>query len=298
MIMSDNNHKDNHKDNQNSLYNNWIEESNDITIEDIIKTLLMEYKLDFNSLINKINMTKNIDELYKQYEVININKATSNSTTNSSSDYAFDNKNNNSGRLLTFINENDIDNDIKNSYIFNDRAVTFNTNIYIKNILGSYHYEKDKILKQFGYDCPRSTIKINNKKINGLNDMINNLDSVKDIKINDNCIKTLDILIIMLCNQSSFAFTYCLLQKLYGKNDNSLIISSHKTKKMVNVNITKDEISIILTSDFALINTKNDEKIINKFDTEMHLTIINKNNKFTKINRLDSLFTDGFLFWK
>jgi len=119
---------------------------------------------------------------------------------------------------------------------FDDNIILFETTNYLKNILQSYKYNESKIMYQLELDFKRTSISVNNIHINDMQLLTRIFHSYDNYVLYD---VRLDLIFIMLCLQSSFAFPYELLQKTYvdalifsNYTDIQIHIDEHKNVNM------------------------------------------------------------------
>jgi len=169
-------------------------------------------------------------------------------------------------KYISYIKENKIDDHIPSIKLqLNDlNCLTFDTNVYINEIYKTYKFDVENIKKQFLVDAMRMNIIINNKPISSFNDFGKNLHWFKNIKI-----ENLYNLTMMLCNQSSYGFSYELMHKLHY-NENCLITNT-STNRQLHINTTDDNLMITLEHDLCVMNSFNN-KIIKKINIVVYIT--------------------------
>lgn len=154
-------------------------------------------------------------------------------------------------KLLDNINDDLIDNYIKNNQVeLENNTLTFDTKYFIKKNLDSYKNNLQNIYSQFDVDFPRTSIYYNNI-------LVTSLDDFEDLKQSNIVYENYNFMniIMLLCNQSSYATPYYLLCKLYCK-DNLALCDDHRNRR---INIYCDDyyknLNIVLEGQFRLIDT-------------------------------------------
>lgn len=202
------------------------------------------------------------------------------------------------------INENVIINDYviitnKSEYIINEdddmqsniiniinktNIISFDTDIYLDKILKSYR-NIDNIWHQFSLDYPRTKVYLDNVLTckDNIMEFVNNFRKM-DTMIDYMCLTVCDI-IIMLLNQSSWAFVYMFLVYYYS----DYVVTNLNSNRYIRID-TCDNVKLKFVANFALIdiNTNNHIKTIETIlDIETNIYIDNykyylKSNKVFK----------------
>lgn len=163
---------------------------------------------------------------------------------------------------LDNINDDMIDLYLKNKNIENN-TITFNSEYYIEKNINSYKKSETKIYDQFCVDFPRTTVYYNTYEIQSIEKFNYYLDGLRKSNIIYKNINVVDI-IIMLCNQSTYASPYYFIHKLYGTD--KLVVCSDSNNRSINIYYDDyyKNMNIILEGQFKLINTETTkvEKII------------------------------------
>lgn len=180
--------------------------------------------------------------------------------------------------IYKFDSDNEIKNDINNDIEIGSFFSYFEMDGYIKNILKSYTND-DNILTQFKKDYPRQSVKLNGIKYD-INEFCDKLDYLLDNKtkiMNVSC----NLLIKLLCCQSSFCFPYkILIQKYKLNNDNRILVcnSQYLNSLCVDIEIKNDNIIIELKNILCI---KNIESNINTHKINSLILIeLNKKNNY------------------
>ncbi len=154
----------------------------------------------------------------------------------------------------------------------------FNTEIYMFEIFKSYSFKCSRILRQFTLDLPRSHIMLNNKNIRSVGSFKNILKQYQksSIKINRYNISIPHVL-TMLCNQSSYALPYMVLQKIYQDEKNDIFVLNSYRRRVINLVVNKDNINYNIDAEFVIKNVKEDS-ILNTIRIKIFITF-NRCNK-------------------
>lgn len=163
---------------------------------------------------------------------------------------------------------------------FGKRIIFFNTESFISKILISYKNNTKNVLEQFNKDLPRGEVYLNNKR---LYDYDESLELFKKYNLYKYDNIALDSLLIMLCCQSSFAFPYLLMLKLYNDYEKNYYVVSNKTKVCI-----FDKGNNITVQLYGIFNLKSviDDKILKKITTVTQIDVYlnNKNVNLIKFS--------------
>ena len=172
--------------------------------------------------------------------------------------------------------------------------VLFSIDKYIENILDSYKYHEGRILAQFKADFPRNSFFFNHKRFLDEKLLMEKFNDLSNYSINLDEIKLkFSLLLLLLCNQSSLAFPYLLIYKLYAEKDPTLMIQSLPTNRNVEFIIENNIIDITLNLDLGI--KKIDE---NKVLKKIHLKLYMQFYQNEQINEMDILSPKyGVLEW-
>jgi hypothetical protein len=158
----------------------------------------------------------------------------------------------------------------------NDTYVSyFDMEEYIYDLQKSYNNDNLKIKDQFQKDYNRQNITLNGHKYNDQNIFISemkyNLSNYINNKMNN---ISYDMIIILLCCQSSFYLPYQLLLNLYEINDNSdkALVCDSKNKLGTNINIWINDLKIVIELNTHLY-IKNISSFKNTHKIKISLTI-------------------------
>ena len=94
-------------------------------------------------------------------------------------------------------------------------SITFNSLIYLKEILKSYK-NIDDIYYQFNLDCNRTNIEVNNNRINDIGDFRTHLGWLQNVSFTNDKLNNIYDYLVMLTLQSSYYFPYATLHKLHS----------------------------------------------------------------------------------
>lgn len=187
---------------------------------------------------------------------------------------------------IPFINVADYDSiHIKNP-INNDGVVFFNTHDFIYKNLHSYKFKLDEAWTQFKLDFSRQKIMVDGKKCKEINDLISFLlkfdvfkyKIIKDVEVE------IWLILMMLCNQSSYYLPFMYMKSMYDDNKNQINVLDSKSERIIAFT-TKDKLEITFKTTFNVINIFN-EKLEKSIDIEMNIRtgLILKNDKAEQVN--------------
>jgi len=146
----------------------------------------------------------------------------------------------------------------------------FNLKVYLFKIVESYDRSKRKIYEQYKLDFPRGQIFYNNMEIKKPKELLNKLEKYRKNKIKTNKkYFSVSTLVIMLCNQSSYAFPYTLMHHIYSNYEKSIFIQSMPTNRYVKIKEESEKekeketeenkfLSLELSVDFGIKNLDDD----------------------------------------
>lgn len=148
----------------------------------------------------------------------------------------------------------------KNNY---DYIFSFNTEKYLIEIINSYS-NSTNIQNQFKLDYDRHKIILNGYKYNHdkFKYYLKHYLSLYKFNQLHICTLPIELFIIMLCCQSSFAFPYQELVNLYSINENNnIVLCSSKKGTVIDININEKNINIELQTNLQIININNNDII-------------------------------------
>jgi len=198
--------------------------------------------------------------------------------------------------------------DISESGLLNDNItintdnnmIMFKISLYLQKIMESYQYMHKNIIQQYFVDAPRTELYYNYDQVTDINEYINKLLKFRsyDTTINNNKYPLVDI-IIMLCNQSSYAFPFLLMNKIYNNGTQYVFSGPTKinivdeentnTNGVITKNKTNKHLEILMNVNFHIKDISNNTNV-NSISVDIILnTKLNKNNveifnKFGMIN--------------
>lgn len=176
--------------------------------------------------------------------------------------------------IFTTIDENNIPTNIN----MDDRLIMFDANTFITRIYESYSLNINKIYFQHKMDFHRSIVNYNNHKIIDGNRLLQNIDKYKKYKIKlSNVELTLKDLIVTLCTQASFAFSFSLMVNLYNDIDKGHHVNSKKV--IYNIDELDNNIYIKLQTVYELKDIYND-KVIAIIRTSTNIDILFEFNTY------------------
>lgn len=191
-----------------------------------------------------------INELIKEYETITFNDTT------------FD--------------EELIDVDLFSESNIKNKMVFFDVDKYLEKIFKSYKFNIDRAKCQFDMDFPRSRLFFNKVKYikkNSILNIFNKFSKYKTIICNHEL--SLTQILITLCTQASFAFSFILMSELYNDNEKQIFVTSNDIK--YNILNQKKLLEIRLDATYNIKKTTED-KNLSKIKITTDIQIILKEN--------------------
>ena len=230
----------------------------------------------YNKLYNELNnniIEKDLNKIIEEYQVVDIDDV---DNIYLDSDYV----------IINYVEEDKLDDHIETlGYnIVRDSILAFNTQIYLKEILKSYHYKAEEIWYQFDLDCSRCKLYLDDDVITNSSDLKLKLDQFKNNIITiDNTNFNILTIIAMLCNQSSYAFPYVLCHKILSDIKKNIFISNLSSNRYVKIKIKESSIDISIEADFGLRDIEKN-KVISKINIILliSMNIVDGNYVFNK----------------
>lgn len=177
--------------------------------------------------------------------------------------------------------------------------ILFNNLSYFMKILQSYKYDKDTIIQQFKLDLPRNEIWIDSNIVSDFElfqEKISQTEKI-NLKFNNNKKLQLNHLIMMICNQSTYAFPYYLMHKLYSSTQDSLAVTDLSENRFVKILNKSESISFQIGIDFG-IKFINENKLINKIHIDLFIdTDIFKMNECQEFDFNNFIVKYGIIRW-
>jgi len=175
---------------------------------------------------------------------------------------------------IDIVNENEI-NDSK----INGHIILFDIQQFLEKIAISYNFNLYTITQQYKSDFDRSTVYFNNDLIKNHSLVFNQLIKYAYHKINlYGNILGLDTVILMICTQASFVFSFTLMHKLYSNIQSGQFVTSNKVKYYINIQ-KNDTIDIKLDATYGIKNINNG-KVIGNINVITDINIVFKNKKY------------------
>lgn len=157
------------------------------------------------------------------------------------------------------------DSDNNDNNTINKNIIVFNIIPYLNRIYDSLN-NGNKITDQFSLDFYRSELYFNKKYIRNIEYFLKYIKQKYNKETNYNNM-TLDSIIKMLCNQSAFAFPFTIMNKIYGRPDKGIYVTSNSIQYFIYDNKDKN-----IT--FELVGTFNIKNIhINKVIFSVKTTV-------------------------
>lgn len=175
---------------------------------------------------------------------------------------------------IDIVNEHEIHNNE-----INGQLILFDVQQYLEKIAISYNFNLNNIIQQYKSDFDRSTVYFNNDLIKDNKYIIDQLLKYAYYKINLYGRQLgLDIIILMICTQASFVFSFTLMHKLYSNIHSGQFVTSDKVRYYINVQ-NNNTIDIKLDASYNIKNINNG-KIINNVNVITNINIVYKNKRY------------------
>jgi hypothetical protein len=206
--------------------------------------------------------------------------------------------------IINYIKEDNIDSYLDSIHYDIDNknnVVAFDQEEYMREILKSYQYNVNKILDQFEVDFPRNRVYYNNRRYKNENYLKYEFAKFDGL-IFEMDGHSFDFLIILelLCNQSSYAFPYLLMHKLYSDESDSLMVAGLHSGRKIKINTDNGILSISMKAEFGLKKLPSG-RIMSKLRINQVIgtnLVVNKEGNFSLKDRSKNIFTDyGMLYW-
>lgn len=175
---------------------------------------------------------------------------------------------------IDIVNENEIyDSNISG------KIILFDVQQFLEKIAISYNFNLYTIIQQYKSDFNRSTVYFNNDLIKDHSYVMNQLLKYAYYKINlYNNVVGLDTVILMICTQASFVFSFTLMHKLYSNIQSGMFVTSNKVKYNITIQ-NNGTIDIKLDADYNIKNVNNGA-INTVINVVTDINIVNKNKKY------------------
>ncbi|ARF11294.1 hypothetical protein Klosneuvirus_1_151 [Klosneuvirus KNV1] len=159
------------------------------------------------------------------------------------------------------------------------RIILFDIQQFLEKIAISYNFNLYSIIQQYKSDFDRSTVYFNNDLIKDNSYVMDQLLKYAYYKINlYGKVLGLDTIILMICTQASFVFSFTLMHKLYSNVQSGMFVTSNKVKYNINIQ-NNGTIDIKLDADYNIKNVNNGT-INNVINVVTDINIVNKNKKY------------------
>lgn len=175
---------------------------------------------------------------------------------------------------IDIINENDVSDSTINGHI-----ILFDVQQFLEKIAISYNFNLYAIVQQYKSDFDRSTVYFNNDLMTKNSYLMDQLLKYAYYRINlYKHILGLDTVIMMICTQASFVFSFVLMNKLYSNIDTGHFVTSNNVKYDINIQ-NNNTIDIKLDATYNIKNINNGvvKKSIN---VVTDINFVNKNKKY------------------
>ncbi len=242
----------------------------------------------YNRLHKRLRKSGSINDIIDDFEILDRD------SLDNDQDYA----------IINYIKEDDIDSYLESvEYDIDSKnnIVAFDQETFMREILKSYNYNVNRILEQYDVDFPRNRIYFNNRRYTD-DDYLKYKFKVFDrLRYNIDGID-FDFLIILqlLCNQSSYAFSYSLMHKLYSNECKQLMVTGLHSGRKIKINTDDGTLSISMKADFGIKQlpigrTISKLRINQVIGTNL---VIKENGDFDVKDGCKNIFTDyGMLHW-
>jgi len=204
----------------------------------------------------------------KKYNIVDdyrdLNKSLLNASTMKTEDYVD----------IDIVNENELNDSKVHGHI-----ILFDIQQFLEKIAISYNFNLYSITQQYKSDFDRSTVYFNNDLIKNNSYVMDQLLKFAYYKINlYGKVLGLDTVILMICTQASFVFSFTLMHKLYSNVQSGMFVTSNKVKYNINIQ-NNGTIDIKLDADYNIKNVNNGT-INNVINVVTDINIVNKNKKY------------------
>ena len=176
--------------------------------------------------------------------------------------------------LISSMSENNLSTKIEHA--ISNKMAMFDINQYLDKIAETFNYNPNKILEQFTLDFHRSELYFEGKSIRNQEFFISTIKNKFDYETNYHNMKMYDM-ILMLCNQASFAFPFVIINNIYSNYKKGIFVVSNNIKYLISTN--NEDLYIELAGTFNIKNI-NTNKIKGKIDINTKIDLNFKNNKY------------------
>ena len=166
-------------------------------------------------------------------------------------------------------------------------SVTFDNLIFLDEIIKSYK-SIDNIYNQFDLDCNRTNIEINNNKITNIKQFEENIGCTQHIKFSNDSLNNLYEYLVMITLQSSYAFPYIFLHKLYCENKGYIMASNLSTNRNIHINTFTEYLQILIECDLEIKNYK-ENITLKKINVTLYLKSKYTMKQFNEIDTITSI---------
>lgn len=240
----------------------------------------------YDRLHKRLKKTGSINDIIDDFEVLDRDSL--------DSDYA----------IINYIKEDNIDAYLDNiEYDIDNKnnVVAFDQETFMREILKSYKYDVTRIMDQYDLDFPRDRIYFNNKRYKNDNHLKYKFKVFDGLRYDiDNYNFDFLIILQLLCNQSSYAFPYSLMHKLYSNEKKSLMVAGLHSGRKIKINTDNGILSISMKADFGIKQLPRGRTISRLRINQMIGTnlVINESGTFSVKEGCKSIFTNyGMLYW-
>lgn len=186
------------------------------------------------------------------------------------------------------VESDDLDNGHNRESLRKNKMFTFDIREFIRKILVSYNNSKKEIYYQFGVDFPRTQVIYNTLKITSAQALMDRIMVYRNYYVTKKLYLT-DVL-IMLCNQSSYAFAYEVFHKLYIDCPQKHLLTRDACAEIDTM--TFPTVSVRFHCAFDVQDINNGRRVLSTLNTITSLDIILDDKK-----RRATINKRGILFW-
>lgn len=189
------------------------------------------------------------------------------------------------------VDSDDLDNGHNRESLRKNKMFTFDIREFLRKIMTSYDGDKKAIYYQFGLDFPRTQVIYNTLKITSAQALMDRLTVYRHYYVTKKLY--LHDVLIMLCNQSSYAFAYEVFYKLYIDSPHKHLIAHNACAEIDTM--TSPTVNIRFHCSFDIVDINRGKKVLATINTVTSLDIILDNKKRRgKINKRGILLWDYF----
>jgi hypothetical protein len=146
-----------------------------------------------------------------------------------------------------------------------NEKIKIDFNYYINDLLKSYDYKLENVIKQFKIDVPRMKVYYNSKKITSVDDFLQLINN--------------DYILMLICTQACIGMVYEKLHNIFLKKRLCLSDDSNKNKLLIAVN--NENILIKKKLQTFFIDENGDKVVVDYINIKLKINLENKEIFFT-----------------